>query len=64
MNYRYLVQIQFINSTAPFFLRVWDINEPVKTLKEAQFYKSIIDKTVNKARIVDQINETIVETWK
>lgn len=59
---RYLVQIQFVGQYG--VIKIWDIAEEVKTLKEAQTYKSIIDQTVNKARVVDLITNKIVETWK
>lgn len=62
-NNRYMVQILF-KSNKSFPVRLWDISEYVKTLKEAQTYKSIIDETVEKAQIVDIINLKIVETLK
>lgn len=61
---RYSVQIRFKNSNSVFFMRVWDINEPMKTLREAQTYKAMVDNTVDSARVVDQINNTVVEIWK
>lgn len=60
---RELFQIQFkVNFNH--LLRFWDINEPVKTLKEAQSYETMIDKTVSKARIVDTVTEKIIEIWR
>ena len=62
-EHRYLVQIQF-KEGLHHLLRVWDFNEPVKTLKEADSYESIIDNTVNKARVVDTVTDKIVRVWK
>lgn len=64
MNTRYIVQILFKNNAYPFFIRKWDVIEEFKTLKEAQQYKSLIDDSVDKARIVDKVNNIVVETWK
>lgn len=41
-KHRYLVQIQF-KEGLHHLLRVWDFNEPVKSLKEAAKYESMID---------------------
>ena len=62
-GYRYLVQIQF-KHRFDLLVRIWDITEEVKTLKEAQSYKGTIDDTVNKAQIVDTVTNTTVERWK
>lgn len=43
--------------------RIENIVEPVKTLKEAQGYKSLIDNTVAKACIVDRVTNKVVEWW-
>ena len=43
--------------------RIENIAEPVKTLKEAQEYKSLIDNTVAKACIVDRVTNKVVEWW-
>ena len=59
---RYLVQIQFKDSY-DFYVRTWDINEPIKTISEARAYKSMIDGSVRMARIVDVVTDKIVETW-
>lgn len=64
MNYRYRVQILFKNSNSMFFARIWDINEPIKTLKEAISYKSLIDDSVESARIVDIVTNNVVEILK
>jgi hypothetical protein len=56
-KYRYLVYIYFDALTN-------EIRQPVKTLKEAQSYKSMIDHTVRKACIIDHTNGKIVEWWK
>ena len=44
-------------------IRTWDITEEVKTLKEAQSYKSMIDNSVSKAQIVDTVTMKVVEQW-
>lgn len=62
-NYRYWVQIQFRGQFG-LPVRVWDISEEVKTLKEAQSYKSIIDDSVMKAQIVDTVTNKIIESWR
>lgn len=59
---RYLVQIQF-KKEHDFKVRLWDINEPVKDIIEARSYKSMIDDTVRKARVIDSLTEKIVEIW-
>ena len=58
---RYWVQIQFKGQYG--LIRTWDITEEVKTLKEAQSYKSMIDSTVSKAQIVDTVTMKVVEQW-
>jgi hypothetical protein len=61
-GYRYWVQIQF-KGQERFLVRTWDITEEVKTLKEAQSYKSLIDDSVSKAHIVDTVSMKVIETW-
>lgn len=61
-NPRYLVQIQF-KSSHDLYVRTWDINESIKTISEARTYKSMIDGSVSKARIVDTVPGKVVETW-
>lgn len=58
---RYWVQIQFKGQYG--LIRTWDITEEVKTLKEAQGYKSMIDNSVSKAQIVDTVTMKVVEQW-
>jgi hypothetical protein len=58
---RYWVQIQFKGQYG--LIRTWDITEEVKTLKEAQSYKSMIDSSVSKAQIVDTVTMKVVERW-
>ena len=58
---RYWVQIQFKGQYG--LIRTWDITEEVKTLKEAQGYKSMIDDSVSKAQIVDTVTMKVVEKW-
>lgn len=58
---RYWVQIQFKGQYG--LIRTWDITEEVKTLKEAQSYKSMIDNSVSKAQIVDTVTMKVVEQW-
>jgi hypothetical protein len=58
---RYWVQIQFKGQYG--LIRAWDITEEVKTLKEAQSYKSMIDSSVSKAQIVDTVTMKVVEQW-
>ena len=55
--FRYVVNISFKNSYGS------NIAEPVKTLKEAQQYKTIVDETVRKACIVDKVTGKVVEWW-
>lgn len=59
---RYLVQIEF-KKEYEFLVKTWDINEPVKTIVEARSYKSMIDDSVRKARVVDSLTDKVVETW-
>lgn len=58
---RYWVQIQFKGQYG--LIRTWDITEEVKTLKEAQSYKSMIDSSVSKAQIVDTVTMKVIERW-
>lgn len=58
---RYWVQIQFKGQYG--LIRTWDITQEVKTLKEAQSYKSMIDSSVSKAQIVDTVTMKVVEQW-
>lgn len=58
---RYWVQIQFKGQYG--LIRTWDITEEVKTLKEAQSYKTMIDDSVSKAQIVDTVTMKVVERW-
>ena len=60
---RYMIQIRFKENNNP-LIRFWDVFEPVKTLNDGMSYKSIIDETVIKARIVDVIDNKIIENWK
>lgn len=59
---RYVIRITFKHKS------VFDWTEPtyykVKTLKEAQSYRDIIDYTVESAHVVDTVTNKIVETWK
>lgn len=55
-GFRYWVQIQFKGQYGL-------ITEEVKTLKEAQSYKSMIDDSVSKAQIVDTVTMKVVEQW-
>ena len=57
-GFRYVVNISFKGFTEVGFKKVENIAEPVKTPKEAQEYKALVDDTVAKACIVDRV------TWK
>jgi len=62
-GFRYVVNISFKAFTEVGFKKVENIAEPVKTLKEAQEYKSLVDDTVVKACIVDKVTGKVVEWW-
>lgn len=62
-GFRYVVNISFKGFTEIGFKKVENIAEPVKTLKEAQEYKALIDDTVAKACIVDRVTNKVVEWW-
>lgn len=62
-GFRYVVNISFKGSTGVRFKKIENIAEPVKTLKEAQEYKALIDDTVAKACIVDRVTGKVVEWW-
>ncbi len=62
-GFRYVVNISFKGFTEVGFKKVENIAEPVKTLKEAQEYKALVDETVAKACIVDRVTGKIVEWW-
>ena len=61
---RYTVNISFKNGIKYGFDRVENIVEPVKTLKEAQDFKEIIDDTVDRACIIDNVTGRVIEWWK
>ena len=63
VGFRYVVNISFKGFTDRGFRKVENITEPVKTLKEAQGYKSLIDDTVLKACIVDKVTGKVAEWW-
>lgn len=60
-GFRYVVNISFKQDVSFMSKRIENIAEPVKTLKEAQEYKSLIDNTVAKACIVDRVTNKVVE---
>ena len=62
-GFRYVVNISFKQDVSFMSKRIENIAEPVKTLKEAQEYKSLIDNTVAKACIVDRVTNKVVEWW-
>jgi len=62
-GFRYVVNISFKQDISFMSKRIENIAEPVKTLKEAQGYKSLIDNTVAKACIVDRVTNKVVEWW-
>lgn len=62
-KYRYTVQIQFKSQHIFMQSYNWDFEEPVKSLREAQQYKSMVDDTVSKAQIIDNISGKIIEKW-
>ena len=62
-GFRYVVNISFKDFTNVGFRKVKNIAEPVKTLKEAQEYKLLVDDTVAKACIVDRVTGKVVEWW-
>ena len=61
--FRYVVNISFKQDISFMAKRIENIAEPVKTLKEAQGYKSLIDNTVAKACVVDRVTNKVVEWW-
>ena len=62
-GFRYVVNISFKQDVSFMSKRIENIVEPVKTLKEAQEYKSLIDNTVAKSCIVDRVTNKVVEWW-
>lgn len=61
--YRYVVNISFKQQITLCSEKTEPIAETVKTLKEAQNYKVLIDETVKKACVVDRTTNKIVEWW-
>lgn len=59
----YLLQIQFKGQEG-YLIRSWDIVEEVQSPEAAQVFKSLIDYTVSKARIVEINANKIIEIWK
>ena len=62
-GFRYVVNISFKGFTEVGFKKVENIAEFIKTLKEAQEYKALVDDTVAKACIVDRVTGKVVEWW-
>lgn len=62
-GFRYVVNISFKQDISFMAKRIENIAESVKTLREAQEYKSLIDDTVSKACIVDRVTNKVVEWW-
>lgn len=60
---RYTVNISFKQGLSLLGKRTENISEPVKTLKQAREYKSILDNTVKKACIFDMVTNKVVEWW-
>lgn len=58
---RYTVNISFKNNDP--WNKTSTIAERVKTLKEAKEYKSLIDNTVERACIIDNVTLKVVEWW-
>lgn len=61
---RYSVQIKFNGSPCTWPVSYWDIFEDFKTLAEAQRFKPLIDSSVKRARVVDNVNNKVVDVWK
>lgn len=61
---RYLVKIQTNATFRNTFGQGYDISEPIKTLKEAKQYASLVDESVRKAHVLDMVTGKIVEVWK
>ncbi len=62
-NYRYTINISFVCNNM-FSDRVPAIVEKVKSIKEAREYKELIDETVAKACIIDNLKGVVVEWLK
>ena len=62
-GYRYVVNISFKNDGPMFSKSTQNVVEPVKTLKEAQSYKILLDDTVKKAIVIDRVTGKVIETW-
>lgn len=62
-GFRYVVNISFKDFTEIRFKKVENISEAVKTLKEAQEYKALVDDTVAKACVVDKVTGKVIEWW-
>jgi hypothetical protein len=69
---RYRVQIKFKESEPAFDyctpnwvkkMEHWDISETFKSLEEAKSYKSLMDSSVSKARLIDELKGRIIEIW-
>jgi hypothetical protein len=60
-HHRYVVNISFHQKTIK---RTENIAQPVKSLKEAREYKSLIDDTVREALIFDKASQKVVEWLK
>lgn len=65
---RYTVNISFYPNNISFrpddLKRTPPIAGKVKTLNEARKYKVLLDETVEKACIVDNVTNKIIEKWK
>jgi hypothetical protein len=57
---RYTIRIVFDYN---YVKNVKPISEDVKTLKEVQSYKEMIDDSVKQAYVIDNVTNKIVEVW-
>ena len=62
-SFRYVVNISFKQGLYVMSKPVAAIVEPVKTLKDAQAFKTLIDDTVKSACIIDRVTNKVVEWW-
>lgn len=62
-NNRYTVEIRFHQNTALLSKRTPPLVFGVKTLREADKYKELIDDSVREAFVLDNVKNIVIEYW-
>jgi len=67
-HFRYQVRVRFkviqLDNGVSLVSQSLGIDEPVKSLREAKEYQSMVDDSVSEAYVYDNVSKTIAERWK